>query len=55
MDGAFAVPVAAFGFAHGGPSIETPPRQLGADTDEVLAELGYGASDIAALRAERVV
>jgi crotonobetainyl-CoA:carnitine CoA-transferase CaiB-like acyl-CoA transferase len=49
------VPLAAFKFAHGGPSIETPPPLIGADTNAVLAELGYTASEIAALRAARVV
>ena len=33
VDGAFDVPLAAFKFAHGGPSIETPPPELGADTE----------------------
>jgi crotonobetainyl-CoA:carnitine CoA-transferase CaiB-like acyl-CoA transferase len=55
IDGGFGVPLAAFKFAHGGPSIETPPPQFGADTDTVLAELGYAAAEIAALRAARVV
>jgi crotonobetainyl-CoA:carnitine CoA-transferase CaiB-like acyl-CoA transferase len=55
IDGPFAVPIAAFKFAHGGPSVETPPPQFGADTDSVLAELGYGAAEIAALRAARVI
>ncbi len=55
VDGSFAVPLAAFKFARGGPSIETPPPQLGADTDSVLAELGYAAPEIAALRAARVI
>src|SRR5579864_5469809 len=36
--GSFGVPLAAFKFAHGGPSIETPPPRMGADTDAVLAE-----------------
>ena len=55
VGGPFAVPLAAFKFAHGGPSIESPPPQMGADTDAVLAELGYGAAEVAALRAARVV
>ena len=55
VDGPFAVPLAAFKFAHGGPSIETPPPQCGADTDGVLGELGYSAGEIAALRAARAI
>src|SRR5207302_10385584 len=51
VDGAFAVPLAAFKFAHGGPSIETPPREMGADNEAVLGELGYAAGAIAAPRA----
>jgi crotonobetainyl-CoA:carnitine CoA-transferase CaiB-like acyl-CoA transferase len=49
--GPFAVPVAAFGFAHGGPRVDAPPRPLGADTDAILAELGYDEAARAALRA----
>src|SRR6266568_1474326 len=55
VDGPFAVPVAAFKFAHGGPSIETPPPQFGADTDSVLAELSYTPAEIAELRASRAI
>ncbi len=55
IDGPFAVPLAAFKFAHGGPSIETPPPQMGADTEAVLGELGYAAGEIAALRAARAI
>ena len=44
VNGAFSVPVAAFGFAHGGPRVDTPPPQLGRDNDAILAELGYDAA-----------
>ena len=50
-----AVPLAAFKFAHGGPSIETPPPEFGADTDDVLAEYGYAPAEIAAFRRDRVI
>ena len=50
VEGPFAVPVAAFGLAHGGPRVDAPPPRFGADTDAVLAELGYAPGDIAALR-----
>jgi crotonobetainyl-CoA:carnitine CoA-transferase CaiB-like acyl-CoA transferase len=55
IDGPVGVPLAAFKFAHGGPSIETPPREMGADTDAVLAELGYDAAAIASLRTQKIV
>jgi crotonobetainyl-CoA:carnitine CoA-transferase CaiB-like acyl-CoA transferase len=44
------VPLAAFKFAHGGPSIERPPARVGEHTDEVLAAIGYSAEQIVALR-----
>jgi crotonobetainyl-CoA:carnitine CoA-transferase CaiB-like acyl-CoA transferase len=55
VDGPFAVPLAAFRFAHGGPSIETPPPAFGANTDAILHELGYAAADIADLRGAGVI
>ena len=55
VGGSFGVPLAAFKFAHGGPSIETPPPELGADTDRVLAEHGYGADQIAAFRRTKII
>ena len=37
------------------PTLRTPPPDLGQHTDQVLAALGYSASDIAALRGRGVV
>jgi crotonobetainyl-CoA:carnitine CoA-transferase CaiB-like acyl-CoA transferase len=47
---AMTAPVAAFKFAHDGPSVETPPPQLGEHTEAILAAAGYGAAQIEALR-----
>ncbi|HZK92362.1 MAG TPA: CaiB/BaiF CoA-transferase family protein [Stellaceae bacterium] len=55
IDGPVGVPLAAFKFAHGGPSIEHAPREMGADTDAVLGELGYDRAAIAGLREAKVV
>ena len=55
VEGGFGVPLAAFKFAHGGPSIETPPPQFSAHTDAVLQELGYDSTQIAAWREAGVI
>ncbi len=47
IDGPVGVPLAAFKFAHGGPSIEHPPHEMGEDTEAVLGELGYDRAAIA--------
>jgi crotonobetainyl-CoA:carnitine CoA-transferase CaiB-like acyl-CoA transferase len=44
------VPLAAFKFAHDGPSIERPPARLGEHTHEILSSVGYTADEIAAMR-----
>ncbi len=55
IKGAFTVPVAAFKFAHDGPRVDRPPPMFGQHNDEVLAELGYSAGDIAGLRSEKII
>jgi crotonobetainyl-CoA:carnitine CoA-transferase CaiB-like acyl-CoA transferase len=50
VDKPVTVPLAAFKFAHDGPSIERPPARVGEHTDEVLGAVGYTAEQIAALR-----
>jgi crotonobetainyl-CoA:carnitine CoA-transferase CaiB-like acyl-CoA transferase len=55
VDGAFTVPVAAFGFAEGGPRVDTPPPGLGEHTTEILAELGYDKAEQERLQADKVV
>jgi len=44
------VPLAAFKFAHDGPSIDRPPARVGEHTDEVLGAVGYDSAEISELR-----
>jgi CoA:oxalate CoA-transferase len=37
------------------PRVDMPPPQLGQHSDEILAELGYGAADIETLRTQKAV
>jgi formyl-CoA transferase len=46
---------AAFKYAHGGPAPAFPPQRLGAQTEAVLAELGYGKDEIADLARREVI
>jgi len=55
VEGPVTVPLAAFKFADGGPSIETPPPRLGQHTDAVLLGLGYSRGEIATLRDEGAI
>jgi crotonobetainyl-CoA:carnitine CoA-transferase CaiB-like acyl-CoA transferase len=55
IDGPLGVPLAAFKFAYGGPSIEHPPHEMGQDTDKVLGELGYSDTEIARLHQAGVI
>jgi crotonobetainyl-CoA:carnitine CoA-transferase CaiB-like acyl-CoA transferase len=49
------VPVAAFGYAHGGPLVDRPPPRVGEHTDEILRSLGLDDTRIASLRQAGVV
>lgn len=48
------VPVAGFGLASGGPAVDTVPPAMGADSVQLLGELGYGPGEIASLLETRV-
>jgi crotonobetainyl-CoA:carnitine CoA-transferase CaiB-like acyl-CoA transferase len=55
VDGAFTVPVAAFKFEHDGPRVDRAPPLFGQHNQEVLAELGYTATEIAGLKTANII
>jgi CoA:oxalate CoA-transferase len=55
IDREIAVVRAGFRLAGDDPEPASPPPTLGADTDQILAELGYAAADIEALQRERAI
>lgn len=53
--GPITVVGSGFRMEHDGGSIDRPPATLGQHTDEVLAEAGYSAAEIAEMRTAKVV
>jgi crotonobetainyl-CoA:carnitine CoA-transferase CaiB-like acyl-CoA transferase len=49
------LPVSAFSFAHGGPSLHSPPPDLGQHSEQVLKSVGYNADQINRMRQEKVI
>ncbi|MGB3278948.1 MAG: CoA transferase, partial [Pseudorhodobacter sp.] len=49
------LPVAAYRFDHGSPSLDRPPPKLGQHNDEVLAEAGYSPQDLGRFRNQGVI
>ena len=49
------LPVAAFSYQHGSPSIDRPPPTLGEHTAEILSEIGYSDEEIADLRIAKAI
>lgn len=55
MEGEITVPGAGFHASNGEPTANTAAPTLGQHTDEVLAEIGYNATEITALREKGIV
>jgi CoA:oxalate CoA-transferase len=55
VDRSIAMTLAGFKMSGADPDVDVPPPALGEHTDEVLAELGYSAADIDALRSAGAV
>ena len=49
------LPVAAYKYAHGSPSLNGPPPKFGEHTDDVLTELGYSSNELICFRQAGVI
>jgi crotonobetainyl-CoA:carnitine CoA-transferase CaiB-like acyl-CoA transferase len=55
VDRAVSVVRSGFRLASGDPAPASPPPALGADTEKLLAELGYSPNDVEALRRDQAI
>jgi crotonobetainyl-CoA:carnitine CoA-transferase CaiB-like acyl-CoA transferase len=55
VDRAVSVVRSGFRLASGDPAPASPPAALGADTEKLLAELGYSPNDVEALRRDQAI
>jgi CoA:oxalate CoA-transferase len=55
VGGAVSVVRSGFRLASGDPAPASPPPALGADTNRLLAELGYSASEVEALASDKAI
>jgi crotonobetainyl-CoA:carnitine CoA-transferase CaiB-like acyl-CoA transferase len=55
VEGPVTVPMCAFKFEHGGPSIETAPARRGEHNEQVLKSLGYGEAEIGIMHEQGVI
>ena len=53
--GPASLPVAAYTYAHGSPSLNGPPPRVGEHNGEILQELGYSTGDLDRLRQQGII
>ncbi len=49
------LPVAAYMYDHGSPSLDRPPPRFGQHTDEILLQAGYSAAELMEMRKNAVI
>ena len=49
------LPVAAYMYDHGSPSLDRPPPKLGQHTDEILMQAGYSEAELKEMRKKAII